>query len=53
MYSNAKPVIVTNAAAYTSLTVTEAMYDPIHRRSNITMVDNVEKLPTTSSGKKP
>jgi hypothetical protein len=42
MYSNAKPVIVSNAAAYTSLKVRQAMYDPIHRKSNITTVDAVE-----------
>ncbi len=42
MYSNAKPVIVSNAAAFTSLTVTESTYDPIHRYSNITMADNIE-----------
>ena len=42
MYSNAKPVIVSNAAAFTSLKVTESTYDPIHRYGNITMIDNLE-----------
>jgi hypothetical protein len=42
MYSNAKPVIVSNAAAYTSLTVTESLYDPIHRYSNISISDTTE-----------
>jgi uncharacterized phage-associated protein len=42
MYSNAKPVIVSNAAAFFSISVTPSLYNPIHRRSNITTNDNVE-----------
>ncbi len=42
MYTNAKPVIVTNAAAYTSLIVTESLYDPIRTYSNITISDTTE-----------
>jgi hypothetical protein len=42
MYSNAKPVIISNAAAYTSLKVRQATFDPIHKYSNISTVDAVE-----------
>ncbi len=42
MYSNAKPVVVTNAAAYTSLVVTESLYDPNRLYSNITINDSQE-----------
>jgi hypothetical protein len=43
MYSNAKPVIVTNAAAYTSLKLRGNLFDPVHLYGNITTNDNVEK----------
>jgi hypothetical protein len=42
MYSNAKPVIITNAAAYTSLKLRENLVDPVQLYGNITTNDNVE-----------
>jgi hypothetical protein len=42
MYSNAKPVVVTNAAAYTSLKIRESLFDPVQLYGNITTNDNVE-----------
>jgi hypothetical protein len=41
MYSNAKPVIISNAAAYTKLKVRQAIFDPIHNSNNISQAEAV------------
>ena len=41
-YTNAKPLIITNAADFTSVRITQNLYDPIRKDSNITTVDAEE-----------
>ena len=42
MYTNAKPLIITNAADLTKIRITQSLYDPVRQDSNITSADAEE-----------
>ena len=42
MYTNAKPLIITNGAAFTKVRITQNLYDPIREQTNITTTDEEE-----------
>ena len=42
MYTNAKPLVITNAADFTKVRITQSLYDPVREKTNITTVDAEE-----------
>lgn len=49
MYTNAKPLVITNAADFTSVRITQSLYDPVRSKTNITTTDAEEIYAFTPS----
>ena len=49
MYTNAKPLVITNAADHTSVRITQSLYDPIREGTNITTINAEETYAITNT----